>query len=373
MPSARPSASRTGSSGRHRPLPVTQSAARHRARRGRGTHARPSSRGPQHLRPGLVLGATAAAATLGVLLAGAGGEPVPAAPAAGAGEVAASAARAGEVLVPVAGAGSSGAAAAADQPSRPAEPTSDPDAQISRATPTPEPCLPGAGGGTDELVRHTPLLGAAALGASGIGCVGEVWAALPPTELERTDREMLLALVTRERAVEPVDYAPEDLVLVEDGPFRLRAEAAEQLAALVAAAEDAGHPHLTVSSGYRAHDVQAGTYEDWVNRLGEDQAELVSARPGHSEHQLGLAVDVGGECGLYQCFGEAEDGRWVAENAHRWGFIVRYPEGGQEVTGYAWEPWHLRYVGPQAAWQMRLSGEVYWERAQPEILGATTP
>ena len=156
---------------------------------------------------------------------------------------------------------------------------------------------------------------------------------------------------------------------MQGGPYQLRAEAAEALEELLETADDEGHPWLVVTSGYRAYDVQAGTHADWVGRVGRDRASVVSAVAGHSEHQLGLAVDVGGECGLYDCMKDSEDGRWLAENGHRFGFIVRYPEGGEEVTGYAWEPWHLRYVGPRAAWQMRLTGETYWEDVQPGLLG----
>ena len=236
----------------------------------------------------------------------------------------------------------------------------------SDASAEPPDCAPSDLDG-DFLVQ-TGTLGAGALGASGLGCLGSVVDALPPTTLERTEPELLYQLITREDPIEPLRYAPEDLVTVQGGPYQLREEAAEQLERLLAAGEEAGHRWLVVTSGYRAYDVQAGTHQDWVGRVGAERAAKVSALPGHSEHQLGLAVDVGGECGLYECFGYADDGTWVAENAHRWGFIIRYPEGGEKVTGYAWEPWHLRYVGPRAAWAMKLSGEVYWERAQPRLV-----
>lgn len=197
-------------------------------------------------------------------------------------------------------------------------------------------------------------------------------AGLPPTSLESEEPERLYTLVTRDLAIEPERYAPEDLVPLPGGLYEARREVAAQLTALIGAAAEAGHVYLSVTSGFRDHDTQAGTREDWVRRLGADRADQVSARPGHSEHQLGLAVDVTGACGGFECFGDSDDGRWVAANAHRFGFIVRYPEGGHDVTGYAYEPWHLRYVGPRAAWAMHLQGEAYWERFAPVALDAAT-
>ena len=239
------------------------------------------------------------------------------------------------------------------------------DADADAPVPTGEPCRAEPGGA--ELASG--MFGAAALGGSALGCAVPTWQALPPTTLEATEPEMVLAQVTREQAVDPIDYRPDDLVPLPGGFYEARAEVGEQLDALLAAAADTGYPHLTVTSGFRSHDTQAGTFADWAGRLGEERADLLSARPGHSEHQLGLAVDVAGTCS-YQCFGASPEGQWLAENAHRWGFIVRYPEDGQDVTGYAWEPWHLRYVGPRAAWGMHLADEPYWENFQPVAAAA---
>jgi D-alanyl-D-alanine carboxypeptidase len=89
--------------------------------------------------------------------------------------------------------------------------------------------------------------------------------------------------------------------------------------------------------------------------MGQAEADRTSARPGYSEHQTGLAFDVevsGGKCHLEKCLGETPDGKWVAANAYKYGFIVRYPEGKENVTGYDYEPWHLRYVGTDLASEM---------------------
>ncbi len=235
--------------------------------------------------------------------------------------------------------------------------------------PTPTPACPA---GPDRPSRDGSL-GALVLGVAGLLC-GPLGPAggLPPTALETQEPRRLYAVVTRDRGVTPVRYAPDDLVPLPGGLYEARREVAAQVRALMDAARAEGHPYLAVTSGFRDHDTQAGTHEDWVRRLGPERADEVSARPGHSEHQLGLAVDITGECGGFDCFGDSEDGRWVAANAHRFGFIVRYPEGGQDVTGYAYEPWHLRYVGPRAAWAMHLRGEPYWERFAPVALAAAT-
>ncbi|GGK78506.1 hypothetical protein GCM10011509_28800 [Ornithinimicrobium pekingense] len=216
-------------------------------------------------------------------------------------------------------------------------------------------------------------LGGLVLSVAGLLC-GPLGPAggLPPTTLEAQEPERLYALVTREQAVRPLRYAPDDLAPLPGGLYEAREEVVAQVAALLDEARDAGHDYLAVTSGFRDHDTQAGTHEDWVRRLGAERADQVSAQPGHSEHQLGLAVDVTGECGGFDCFGDSDDGRWVAAHAHRFGFIVRYPEDGEEVTGYAYEPWHLRYVGPRAAWAMHLRGEAYWEDFAPVALEAAT-
>lgn len=180
------------------------------------------------------------------------------------------------------------------------------------------------------------------------------------TDLERRDPHHLLAVVTKAQPLDPVDYAPDDLVRWQDPHYQLRAEVAEQLGRLFDAAAGEGHG-LRVVSGYRSYETQRGTYEYWVAHYGRAAADATSARPGHSEHQTGLAVDLDndrGSCYLEQCFGDSAEGRWVAEQAAGFGFILSYPAGAREQTGYAYEPWHIRYVGPIAAGRMRERGHL---------------
>jgi D-alanyl-D-alanine carboxypeptidase len=115
--------------------------------------------------------------------------------------------------------------------------------------------------------------------------------------------------------------------------------------------------NLTAFSTYRSFDYQMTLYDRYVARDGKEAADTYSARPGYSEHQTGLAFDIG-EVNFEQhfaseSFGETEAGRWVANNAHRFGFVMRYPAGKEQVTGYMHESWHFRYVGTE------ISTEIY--------------
>ena len=149
-------------------------------------------------------------------------------------------------------------------------------------------------------------------------------------------------------------FSPNDLRTVNVQSFHgnhlLRASAANALEDLFAAASDAGHT-LVATSGYRSYWTQQSTHNHWINVMGETEARRVSARPGHSEHQLGLAIDITTHAlgGLSSYFSMTAEGTWVRYNAHRFGFIVRYPYGREADTGYIYEPWHLRFVGINSA------------------------
>lgn len=178
------------------------------------------------------------------------------------------------------------------------------------------------------------------------------------TDLESDDRDRLLVVITKDVPIAPLDYAPADLTSWRDSDYQLRAEVVEHLEDLFGAAENDG-VQLRVVSGFRSYEIQAGTHEDWARRNGQAFADAVSARPGHSEHQSGLAVDLdsrGGECYLDACFGDTPEGGWVAQHAHRFGFVISYPEGLEGRTGYTYEPWHVRYVGPRISGAMDRLG-----------------
>jgi len=169
------------------------------------------------------------------------------------------------------------------------------------------------------------------------------------------DPDSTWVVVDKLRPLQPLAYAPADLVDVGGG-LQLRAEAARAIAALRAEAAAAGLD-ISVQSAYRSFERQQDLFGTATARFGVAGAELRSARPGFSEHQTGLAVDVGGGgCDIERCFGDTAEGRWVVANAHRTGWLVRYPLGSEQVTGYQYEPWHLRYVGPELATEMHETG-----------------
>lgn len=158
----------------------------------------------------------------------------------------------------------------------------------------------------------------------------------------------------------PADCVPPDLVQLPaevsaGGAQYLRREAAEALLAMFDAARGDGY-ELAVNSAYRSYETQAATYNYWVQLNGQAYADRTSARPGHSEHQLGTAVDIGAR-GLYlEDFTGTPEADWLAKNAWKFGFLISYPDGKEHITGYAYEPWHVRYVGSDVAAEVRRSG-----------------
>lgn len=164
----------------------------------------------------------------------------------------------------------------------------------------------------------------------------------------------------------PDNYKPQDLVY-PNVPFtfkekiekrKMRKEAAAALEKLFQAAKKDNLPLAGVSA-YRSHETQKTLYNRYVQKDGEAAANKYSAKPGHSEHETGLAIDVAGssgKCAAQDCFGATKEAKWLAEHAAEYGFIIRYPEGKESITGYQYEPWHLRYVGVDAAKEIVKQG-----------------
>ena len=152
-----------------------------------------------------------------------------------------------------------------------------------------------------------------------------------------------------------IDWEPNDLVDFEGQ--QLRTEAARAARTMMDAAKAEGVT-LTVSSAYRSYAVQQQTYQHWVSVNGQRLADQLSARPGYSEHQTGLAIDFSSPegCRLEECYEGTRAGRWLAKNASNYGFILRFPKGQQAITGYLFEPWHYRYLGKDLAAQYTVSG-----------------
>ncbi len=198
-----------------------------------------------------------------------------------------------------------------------------------------------------------------------------------PAEVEEdlkviSDGDYLLALVTKEttlkRSYEPGDLEPIPSFMNPSYPMRLRSDALRQLEKLWEAAQEDGII-LSIRSAYRGYETQKQLFKDYVSRHGEEEANRFSARPGQSEHQLGTAVDFGGtEADFTERFGQTEQGRWLAENAHKYGFVKSYPQGKEQVTGYIYEPWHFRYIGVEHAREWKESGLTLTEylKQQPQ-------
>ena len=159
-------------------------------------------------------------------------------------------------------------------------------------------------------------------------------------------------IVNKQRAL-PSGFVPQNLVTV--GNERLRSDAATTLNTLLSVAKKEG-VSLRLISGYRSYVEQQRVYSGYVKSDGQAKADTYSARPGHSEHQTGLAIDVGsGSCDLQICFGDSKAGKWLADHAHEYGFIIRYGRSQENLTGYQYEPWHLRYVGVELASKLHAS------------------
>ncbi|MDL9978169.1 M15 family metallopeptidase [Microbacterium sp. ASV49] len=194
-----------------------------------------------------------------------------------------------------------------------------------------EAAVKAAGGGTE--FRDTVVSG-------GAPCV------------HLDDPHFTWVVVNKQRPYSPKDYAPSPLVMpagVRDlGRQPLRADAAAGLSNLVAAAKQAGAGEIAVNSGYRSYQTQIGNYGIQVHTRGTANADLVSARPGFSEHQSGLATDVepcNGSCGNLDSLAGTPQDQFILDHAWEYGFIVRYEQGHTPVTGYDSEPWHLRFIG----------------------------
>lgn len=179
-------------------------------------------------------------------------------------------------------------------------------------------------------------------------------------------------LVNKNRSL-PSDYIPADLVkltvptcLANPEVNQLREIAAEALGELFDGAKDAGYD-LVARSGYRSYQTQKSLRNSIEKSKGITYADKYSAQPGESEHQTGLAIDITSPTvsnQLTKDFGVIPEGEWVRENAHLYGFIIRYPQGKEDIVGYEYEPWHLRYLGENLASKIYNSGltmEEYFE------------
>lgn len=174
----------------------------------------------------------------------------------------------------------------------------------------------------------------------------------------------------------PADFVPKRLVDTRkaglNGGFKVSRVMLDDLREMAAAAK-ADDAALAVQSAYRSHAYQVRTFQGWVDQSSEEEARTVSARPGHSEHQLGTSLDLRSADDTtapwaFDDWATTTAGRWLEEHAWEYGFVMSYPKGKKGQTCYAYEPWHYRYVGRDVAAAIRESGktprrylwETYW-------------
>ena len=176
-----------------------------------------------------------------------------------------------------------------------------------------------------------------------------------------TNTDSLLILVNKTHPISET-YEPKDLVKpnVKSNKtgLSLRKEAAEALETMFNAALN-DNITLVLGSSYRSYNYQQTLFTNYSKRDGEEAANKYSARAGTSEHQTGLACDISDAAGahyLKQSFKDTAEGMWLKDNAHRFGFILRFPLGKEDITGYMFEPWHFRYVGVEEAQKIVDSG-----------------
>lgn len=197
-------------------------------------------------------------------------------------------------------------------------------------------------------------------GASGTFAPGT------PTAVSTCAPAELLRLVDKQAAL-PADYTPDDLAglqRIDSSPqiviaLALRREAEAALHRMLEQAR-AANVFILAQSAYRSYDDQGRVYQAEVTNFGQAQADRESARPGHSEHQLGLAVDFtskGLGYDLNDSFAVTTEGKWLQQNAAQFGFVLSYPQAKEGETGYMYEPWHYRYLGPAAAQAFAASGQ----------------
>jgi len=183
-----------------------------------------------------------------------------------------------------------------------------------------------------------------------------------------SDPDDIEVIANKEIAL-PFDYEPADLVTLNVSFARvsnyrlMRQVAADALKEMFDEALEEGIT-LYARTGYRSFEAQEQIFTNFVANHGYDQARRFSAKPGQSEHQTGLAIDITSDSvdhNLSQDFGSTPEGEWVGENAHRFGYVIRYPRDKEEITGYMYEPWHIRYFGVELATELYESGLTYEE------------
>ncbi len=186
----------------------------------------------------------------------------------------------------------------------------------------------------------------------------------------REPDDNLLLLVNKTHPLSS-DYRADDMVTIDrivtgigtDETHQMRAEAAKHLNEMFDAAAEDGYD-IRLRTGYRSYDYQRSLFDSYAENHGVEEANRYSALPGESEHQTGWCCDLGLEGVALSGFTDTEEARWVVDHAHEYGFILRYPEEKEDVTGYIYESWHIRYVGLPAAAEIYEQGVTLEEKEE---------
>lgn len=194
------------------------------------------------------------------------------------------------------------------------------------------------------------------------------------------DASSLWVIVNKSNMLNPVNYKPTNLTIPQvpqrvpgNESMQLNNFAASALEEMFDAAKKSGI-NLMLASGYRSYEYQVGLYNGYVRAQGQVKADTISARPGHSEHQTGLAADIeplSRQCELNICFASTPEGKWLAANSYKYGYIIRYTADKVAVTGYEFEPWHVRYVGKLLASEL-VKQNVYTLEEFFDVSGGTS-
>lgn len=199
----------------------------------------------------------------------------------------------------------------------------------------------------DYQKKHTDMSAKKIVATINVGGDYEHYTNIKETNIS----DDLLMLVNKYNHISD-DYKPSDLEDVRDwyayGNNQIRKEVYDSFLDMFYDAKEEGLT-LIITSGYRNYNVQKGLYEEYQEIYGEKEADRVAAKPGYSEHQTGLALDIVTYDVIMEEFEQTEEFKWMQENAHKYGFILRYPKGKESITGYDYESWHYRYVGIETA------------------------
>lgn len=170
----------------------------------------------------------------------------------------------------------------------------------------------------------------------------------------KVDPSSLWIIVNKQHPLNTTNYVPDDLVTTVGATISNKAKLDFNAMNTAALADGV---NFTINSSYRSYSNQKSTYNTYVATRGQVSTDAFSARPGFSEHQTGLALDLGSSvkpnCDLDECFGDTVEGKWLAEHANEYGFLLRYTADKQQITGYMAQPWHFRYVGRNLTAEMK--------------------